>query len=146
MDEISRYAVGLDVGTNSVRTVVASVAGNGALNVIGYAEVPNSGMRRGVVANLSGPAQAIDRALGEAERMSGHEVNSATVSINGPQIVSTRTEGMIAVGGMEHEITESDLARVEDVALQGRIPANQAVLKVIPLQFVLDGQGGVKIH
>ena len=58
--------------------------------------------------------------------------------------MSTRTEGMIAVGGMEHEITESDLARVEDVALQGRIPANQAVLKVIPLQFVLDGQGGIK--
>ena len=144
MDEILRYAVGLDVGTNNVRTVVASVTASGALNVIGYAEVPNSGMRRGVVANLSGPAQAIDRALGEAERMSGHEVNSATISINGAQIVCTRTEGMIAVGGMEHEITESDLARVEDVALQGRIPANQAVLKVIPLQFVLDGQGGIK--
>ena len=144
MDEISRYAVGLDVGTNNVRTVVASITGSGVLNVIGYAEVPNSGMRRGVVANLTGPAQAIDRALGEAERMSGHEVNSAAISINGAQIVSTRTEGMIAVGGMEHEITESDLARVEEVALQGRIPANQAVLKVIPLQFILDGQGEIK--
>lgn len=144
MDEISRYAVGLDVGTGNVRAVVASVGNGGKLNVIGYGEAPNSGMRRGVVANLSGPAQAIDRMLGEVERMSGYEVNTATISINGAKIVSTRTEGMIAVGGMEHEINGNDLARVEDVALQGRIPANQEVLEIVPLQFVLDGQGGIK--
>ncbi len=144
MDEISRYAVGLDVGTSHVRAVVASVANGGALNVIGFAEAPNSGMRRGVVANLSGPGQAIDQMLAEVERMSGYEVNAATISINGSQIVSTRTEGMIAVGGTEHEINENDLARVEDVALQGRIPANQEVLKVEYLQFILDGQGGIK--
>ncbi len=144
MDEISRYAVGLDVGTGSVRAVVGSVNAAGKLNVIGYAEAPNSGMRRGVVANLAGPAQAIDRMLGEVERMSGYEVNAATISINGSQILSTRTEGMIAVGAMEHEINENDLARVEDVALQGRVPANQEILKVVPLQYVLDGQGGIK--
>lgn len=144
MDEISRYAVGLDVGTAHVRAVVASISGGGTLNVIGYAEAPNSGMRRGVVANLSGPAQAIDRMLGEVERMSGYEVNAATVSINGAAIVSTRTEGMITTGAMEHEINENDLARVEDVALQGRIPANQEVLDVVPLQYMLDEQGGIK--
>lgn len=145
MDEISRYAVGLDVGTSNVRAVVASIAGNGNLNVIGYAEAPtNSGMRRGVVANLSGPAQAIDQMLGEVERMSGYEVNSATVSINGAHILSTQTKGMIAVGGMEHEINADDLARVEDQALRGWIPANQQILETVPLQFMLDGQGGIK--
>ncbi len=144
MDEVSRYVAGLDVGTSMVRAVVASVSNQGVLNVIGYAEVPNSGMRRGVVANLTGPAQSIDKALGEVERMSGHEVNSATISINGSQILSTQTEGMIAVGAMEHEINENDIARVEEVALQGRIPANQQVLDIVPLQYVLDGQGGIK--
>lgn len=144
MDEISRYAVGLDVGTSAVRAVVASMNAQGKLNVIGYAEMPNSGMRRGVVANLAGPGQSIDKMLGEVERMSGYEVNSAVVSINGAQIISTQTEGMIAVGAMEHEINENDLARVEDVALQGRVPANQEILDVIPLQFVLDGQNGIK--
>ena len=99
MDEISRYAVGLDVGTSTVRAVVASVNAQGAMNVIGYGEMPNSGMRRGTVANLTGPAQAIDQALGEVERMSGYEVNTATISINGSQILSTQAEGMIAVGG-----------------------------------------------
>lgn len=144
MDEISRYAVGVDVGTSNVRVVVASVNRDNSLNIVGYAETPNSGMRRGMVANLVGPCQAIDKVLLEAERMSGCQVNAATISINGAQILSTHTEGMIAVGAAEHEINENDLARVQDVALQGRIPANQEVLSVVPLQFVLDGQGGIK--
>lgn len=144
MDEISRYAVGLDVGTSTVRAVVASVNAQGGMNVIGYGEMPNSGMRRGTVANLTGPAQAIDQALGEVERMSGYEVNTATISINGSQILSTQAEGMIAVGGSEHEINETDLRRVEDMALNGRVPANQEILEVVPLQFSLDGQAGIK--
>lgn len=144
MDEISRYAVGLDVGTSTVRAVVASVNTQGGMNVIGYGEMPNSGMRRGTVANLTGPAQAIDQALGEVERMSGYEVNTATISINGSQILSTEAEGMIAVGGSEHEINENDLRRVEDMALNGRMPANQEILEVVPLQFSLDGQTGIK--
>ncbi len=144
MDEISRYAVGLDIGTSNVRAVVAGIGKEGGMNVIGYAEAANAGMRKGVVANLSGPAQAIDRMLGEVERMSGYEVNSATISINGAQILSTRTEGMIAAGANEHEITEADLTRVEDVALRGRVPANQEILQVVPLQYSLDGQSGIK--
>lgn len=144
MDEISRYAVGVDVGTSTVRTVVASVGSEGTLNVVGYAEAPNTGMRRGVVANLVGPCNAIDKTLFDAERMSGFQVKSAAVSINGTQLLSTRTEGMIAVGGAEHEINGNDLARVQDVALQGCVPANQEVLSVVPLQYILDGQGGIK--
>ena len=144
MDEISRYAVGLDVGTSMVRAVVASVNAQGGMNVIGYGEMANSGMRRGTVANLAGPAQAIDQTLGEVERMSGYEVNTATISINGSQILSTEAEGMIAVGGSEHEINETDLRRVEDMALNGRVPANQQILEVVPLQFSLDGQTGIK--
>lgn len=144
MDEISRYAVGIDIGTSNVRTVVASVNRDNSLNVIGYAEMPNSGMRRGMVANLVGPSAAIDEALLEAERMSGYQVGSATISVNGSQIKSTRTEGMIAVGAVEHEINENDLARVQDVALQGKISPNQKILSVIPLQFILDAQAEIK--
>lgn len=144
MDEISRYAVGIDIGTSSVRAVVASVNRDNSLNVIGYAEKPNSGMRRGMVANLVGPSAAIDEALLEAEHMGGHQVGSAVISVNGSQIISTRTEGMIAVGAVEHEVNENDLARVQEVALQGKIPPNQKILSVIPLQFILDTQADIK--
>lgn len=144
MDEISRYAVGLDVGTENVRAVVATVGRDGKLTVVGYNEAKNSGMRKGIVANLSGPAEAIDRTLGEVERMSGYEINSATISIGGAQILTTRVEGMIAVGMTDHEINFDDLDRVEQVAVTGRIPANMDVLDVIPLGYALDEQSGIK--
>ena len=71
MDEILRYAVGLDVGTSTVRVVMASVSEGNKLDVIGYAEVPNAGMRRGVVVDLAGPVAGMNKALVEVERMSG---------------------------------------------------------------------------
>lgn len=144
MDEVSRYAVGLDVGTENVRTVVATVRKDGKVTVVGYNETKNTGMRKGIVANLTGPAEAIDRALGEVERMSGYEINSAVISTSGAQILTTKVEGMIAVGMADHEITFDDLDRVEQVAVTGRIPANRDILDVIPLGYALDEQGGIK--
>lgn len=144
MDNEKRFVTGLDVGTEHVRAVIASVDKDGRLAVVGYNEGKTAGMRKGIPANLTGPAESIDRMLGEAERMAGYEVHSAYVSINGSQILSTKTEGMIAVGTVEHEINEVDLDRVEDVAVSGRIPANRDILDVVPLEYALDGQGGIK--
>lgn len=144
MDEASKFAVGLDVGTENVRAVVASVGRDGAISVVGYNEGPNAGMSKGVVANLTGPAESIDKMLGEVERMSGYEVDSAFVSINGAHVMSVKAEGMIAVGAEDHEITDEDMNRVEDAAVIGRVPANRAILDVLPLSYTLDGQGGIK--
>lgn len=144
MDNDKRFVTGLDVGTENVRAVIASVNQNGELAIVGYNEGKSAGMRKGVPANLAGPAGAIDKMLGEAERMGGYDVRSAFVSINGSSVISTKTEGMIAVGTVEHEISVDDLARVEDVAVSGRIPANRDVLDVVPLEYALDGQGGIK--
>lgn len=144
MDENSRFVTGLDIGTENVRAVIASVGKDGEVTVVGYNEGKSAGMRKGVPANLAGPAGAIDKMLGEAERMGGCDVRNAFVSVNGSSILSTRTEGMIAVGTVEHEITEDDLNRVEDVAVSGRIPANRDVLDVVPLEYALDGQGGIR--
>lgn len=145
MQENSRYAVGLDIGTNTVRCVVAHIDGTtGTPSVVGVGSAPNSGMRKGTVVNLSGPAQAIDDALGEAERMSGYQVNEATISINGAHIVSTHTDGMIAVGSVDHEISHEDLMRIEEVATLGKVPANREILDVIPHAYRLDGQDNIK--
>lgn len=144
MDNDKRFVTGLDVGTENVRAVIASVDKDGHLAVVGYNEGKSAGMRKGIPANLAGPAGAIDKMLGEAERMGGYDVREAYVSINGSSILSTRTEGMIAVGTVEHEINVDDLNRVEDVAVSGRIPANRDVLDVVPLEYALDGQGGIK--
>lgn len=145
MQENSRYAVGIDIGTSTIRCVVAHLDGEGGTpTVVGVGTAPNTGMRKGVVANLQGPASAIDAALGEAERMSGYQVDSATVSINGSHILSVKTDGMIAVGAMDHEITRDDLLRIEDVATVGKIPANREILEVVPHSYRLDGQDNIK--
>ena len=144
MDNDNRFVTGLDVGTENVRAVIATVGKDGGVAIVGYNEGKSAGMRKGIPANLAGPAGAIDKMLGEAERMGGYDVRSAYVSINGSQILSTKTEGMIAVGTAEHEINDDDLDRVEDVAVSGRIPANRDVLDVVPLEYALDGQGGIK--
>ncbi len=144
MDNDKRFVTGLDVGTENIRAVIATVNKSGEVSIVGYNEGKSAGMRKGIPANLTGPAEAIDRTLGDAERMGGYDVRSAYVSINGSTVISTHTEGMIAVGAVEHEINLDDLDRVEDVAVTGRIPANRDVLDVVPLEYALDGQGGIK--
>lgn len=145
MQENSRYAVGIDIGTTTVRCVVGHVdPTTGTPTIVGVGQAQNSGMRKGTVVNLSGPAHATDEALGEAERMSGYEVNDATISINGSHIVSTKADGMIAVGMAGHEVIEEDLVRIEEVATTGKVPANREILEVVPFSYVLDGQGGIK--
>lgn len=145
MQEGSQYAVGIDIGTTTVRTVVAHIdASSGVPTIVGVGQAPNSGMRKGVVVNLNGPAQAIDDALGEAERMSGYQVDGGTLSVNGAHILSTHADGMVAVGTPEHEISRDDLARIEEVATLGKIPANREILDVIPHAYKLDGQDNIK--
>lgn len=142
MEDKARFAVGIDVGTNFVRTVLGTIKGE-EISVIGYGEVPTEGMRRGVVKELVPPAKAIDECLAKVEGMSGVKVDRATVSINGTHIGSTKIDGMIAVGVAEHEIDENDLVRIADTAVTGKVPANRETLALVPYEYVLDGQGGI---
>ncbi len=145
MQDTSRYAVGIDIGTTTVRCVVGHIdATTGTPTIVGVGTAPNSGMRKGSVANLTGPAHAIDDALGEAERMSGYQVDGATISINGSHILSTTADGMIAVGAADHEIAADDLARIEEVATLGKVPPNREILEVVPHTYRLDGQDNIK--
>ena len=145
MQENTRYAVGLDIGSTTVRAVVGHIdPATGVPTIVGVGKAPTGGMRRGTVVNLNGPAHAIDEALGEAERMSGHQVDGATISINGTHILSTNADGMIAVGTADHEITRDDIHRIEEVATTGKIPANREILEVVPHSYRLDGQDNIK--
>ena len=145
MQENSRYAVGLDVGTTTVRCVVGHVEGAQALpTIIGVGECANSGMRKGTVVNLVNAASAIDKALELAERMSGYQIGGATVSVNGSHIIGMSSRGVIAVGAGSHEITEDDLRRVEEAATVVQLPANREILEVTPRSYQLDGQENIK--
>lgn len=143
MQENSKYAVGLDIGTSTVRAVVAHVdTSNGTPTIVGVGTAVNSGMRKGMVNNLSGPAKAMDEALAAAEKMSGYQVNTATISVNGRNILSTHAEGMIA--SSSDEISPGDVDRLIDMATTGKVPANREILDVVPHTYRLDGQDNIK--
>ncbi|HET6622521.1 MAG TPA: cell division protein FtsA [Candidatus Saccharimonadales bacterium] len=145
MQEASRYAVGLDIGTTTVRCVVGHVDGPGqAPTIIGVAAEAGKGLRKGNVVTLNDVAQAADKALETAERLSGHRIEAATVSINGTHIVGLKSTGVIAVGAVDHEINLSDLARVEEAATVVQLPANREILDVTPINYKLDNQSGIK--
>lgn len=143
MEEKARFAVGIDVGTNYVRAVSGTVKGE-EISVIGYGEVASEGMRRGIVKELMPPAKAIDECLAKVEGMSGVKVDRATIGINGVHIGSTKIDGMIAVGVAEHEIDEDDIIRIADTAIAGKVPANRETLALVPYEYILDGQGGIR--
>lgn len=145
MQEVSRYAVGLDIGTTMVRCVVGHVDGSSPTpTIIGVAEQPNTGMRKGTIVNLVHTAQSVDKALEAVERMSGHQVHQAAITVNGSHIVGMSSKGVIAVGTGGHEINEDDLARVEEAATVVQLPANREILGVTPKSYQLDGQDNIK--
>lgn len=145
MQDTSRYAVGLDVGTSHVRAVVGHFdEQTGAPTIVGMASEPNTGMRKGTVVNLVNAAQAVDKALETAERMSGHQIGSATVSVNGAHVVGIASRGVIAVGSSGHEINAEDIARVEEAATVVQLPANREIVEVTPRSYQLDGQDNIK--
>lgn len=145
MQELSRYAVGLDIGTTTVRCVVGHRdEGAASPTIIGVGEAPNNGMRKGVVVNLVTTAQAVDKALEEAERISGHQIDAATISINGTHVLGMSSKGVVAVGSRDHEINQDDLARVEEAATVVQLPANREILEVTPRSFRLDDQDNIR--
>ncbi len=141
MQDNSQLIVGLDIGTSSVK-VVAGVVADDQISIVGVGQAPTSGMRRGVVSDMTSLSKSIDDALGKVEKTSGYEINLATINIDGVSILSTKTDGMIAVAGAE--INQDDVSRLEEMATVSKIPENRTILKIIPHDYILDGQSGIK--
>ena len=144
MEDKARFAVGLDIGTNTTRAVVGTIDREGKISVIGYGESPTEGMRRGIVKELMSPPKAIDVSLAAAEGMSGYHIEAATVNINGAHIGCVKVDGMVAVGVGDHEIDDQDIDRIIDTAIAGKVPQNREILALVPYEYILDGQGGIR--
>ncbi len=145
MEEQAKYTFGVDVGTDVARAVALKINSDESISVIGYGEEENmGGMHKGVVTNLNGPAAATDRVLRQVESMSGVNVNSGYASINGAHVGSERVNGMIAVSSAQG-ISQDDLNRLEETAISGGITSNRVILDLIPLNYTLDGQSGIRM-
>ncbi len=135
----------IDLGTSTVRCVIADVAGDdGQIRVLGAGIVPSIGLRRGAVVDITDAADAIASAVEKAEQMSAQRVRSAIVSIGGAGITVKETRGVIAIGRADGTVNEDDVVRVIEAAQAISIPTNSDVIHVIPRSFRLDDQHDIK--
>jgi cell division protein FtsA len=134
--------VGLDIGTSKVVTIVGEVAEDGHVEVIGIGSHPSRGLKKGVVVNIESTVQSIQRAVEEAELMAGCEINMVFTGIAGNHIRSLNSHGIVAI--RDKEVSPSDVERVIDAARAVAIPADQRILHVLPQEFVIDNQEGIR--
>ena len=145
----STMIVGLDIGTTKIGVIIAELAPEGNANIVGVGFCPSTGRRRGVVVNIDKTTQAIEKAIEEAERMAGVEVASVYTGIAGDHIRSINSKGVIAVSRdkgrtQANEITQQDVERVIEAAKAVALPMDREVLHVLPQEFIVDNQEGVK--
>jgi len=140
----AKIAVGIDVGSSKVTTIIAQVSPLGEnTNIVGVASIPSSGIRKGQIVNIEEASQVIIQSVEAAERMAGYSVNHTAISVGGAHISSQNSHGVVAVADPEGEITQEDVRRVIEAARAVSIPSSREILHVIPRTFTVDSQEGV---
>ncbi len=134
--------VGLDIGTSKVVAIVGEIVSDDEIEIIGIGSNPSRGLKRGVVVNIESTVHSIQRAIEEAELMAGCEIHSVYAGIAGSHIRSLNSHGIVAI--RDNEVTANDIDRVIDAARAVAIPADQKILHILPQEFVVDSQEGVK--
>jgi cell division protein FtsA len=138
------YIVGLDIGTKKVAVIIGEVTEEKKIEIIGIGTADSRGLRKGVVVNLETTVDAIKKAQEEAELMAGVEIDAAFIGISGAHIKSFNSRGVIAVSGKNREIGKEDIKRVIDQSKAVSIPPDREIIHIIPQEFVVDEQDGIK--
>ncbi|NRA21847.1 MAG: cell division protein FtsA [Oceanospirillaceae bacterium] len=134
--------VALDIGTSKVVCLVGEISADGQIEVIGIGSHPSKGLKKGVVVNIESTVSSIQRAVEEAELMAGCKIHSVTVGIAGSHISSQNSHGIVAV--RDGEVTDFDLERVIDAASAVAIPADRRIIHILPQEYLIDHQEGIK--
>jgi cell division protein FtsA len=137
-----RLIVGLDIGTSKVLAIVGEINPAGEIEIIGVGHHVARGMRKGVVANIESTVQSIQRAVEEAELMAGCQIYSVYAGIAGAHIGSFNSHGVVAI--RDEEVMVGDVERVIEAARAIAIPKDQKVLHILPQEFIIDGQEGIR--
>jgi cell division protein FtsA len=138
----NRMIVGLDIGTSKVVAIVGEVSPEGKLEIVGIGSHGSKGLKKGVVVNIDSTVQSIQRAIEEAELMAGCQIQSVYAGIAGSHIRSMGSHGIVAI--RDGEVYQPDIERVIDAAQAVAIPADQKILHILPQEFIIDAQEGVK--
>lgn len=135
--------VSLDIGTSKVRVIIGEI-NNGTVNIIGVGQAHSEGIKRGVIVDIDQTVSAIREAVDHAERMVGVTIEEVYVGITGNHIELHETQGVVAVSSEDREIRDEDIQRVIQAAKVVAIPPDREIIEVVPKEYIVDGQGGIK--
>jgi cell division protein FtsA len=133
--------VGLDIGTTKICAIIGNLTDEG-LDIVGIGTSPSKGLRKGVVINIESTVEAIQKAIREAELMAGCEIKTVFAGIAGGHIKGFNSQGVIAI--KNREVTSDDVRRVIDAAKAIAIPMDREVIHILPQEFIIDDQDGIK--
>ncbi len=140
MDDI---VVSLDIGSTTIRVVIAEYDLSGKLQIVGWGSSPSKGVRTGVITNIEEAISSVSEAIDAAEQMAGRTVSHLYTGIAGGSIECYNSRGVVAVTDRGQEITSHDVDRVLEAAKALVIPLDRQILHVIPQEYIIDGQSGV---
>lgn len=140
----SRTVVGLDIGTTKICSVIANITDQGEFEVLGCGVVPSKGMKKGVIVNIEDASHAVAASLERAEIQAGFEARSVFIGISGSHIEGINSKGVVAVTDKSKEIASADVHRAVDAAKAIVIPLDREVIHIIPQQYIVDDQDGIK--
>ncbi|MBA4537603.1 cell division protein FtsA [Bacillus aquiflavi] len=130
--------VSLDIGTSSVKVIIGEMV-NDSVNIIGVGNAKSEGLKKGSIVDIDETVHSIKRAVEQAERMVGMEIQRVIVGVSGNHVMLHPCHGVVAVSSENREITNEDVARVLDAAQVVSVPPEREIIDVIPKQFIVDG-------
>jgi len=135
------FLVGIDIGTTKICAIVGQITETG-VDIVGLGTRPSTGLRKGAVINIDSTVEGIQKAIEEAELMAGCEITNAYIGVAGNHVRSFNSSGVVSVKGKEIDV--HDVERVIDAAKAHALPADRQVLHLIPQEFIIDGQDGIR--
>ncbi len=135
---------GIDIGSTKVATIVGITSEDSdEIRIIGFNAAPTRGVKKGLIVDIDQATASVEQSIEKAERMAGHQIKEAFVTVGGPHISSINSHGIVAVANPQFEVVEDDVLRVIDAARAISLSNTRQIIEVTPREYSVDGQGGI---
>jgi cell division protein FtsA len=134
----------IDLGSSKITVAVVSVSPDSVVNIIGFASFPSKGLKRGQIVDIESVISSLNQSIEAAERMAGINIGSAYVSVGSVNLISRNSRGVVAISDPNNEIVKTDIERVIDAAKAITLPPSYEVIHIIPGEYIVDGQPGIR--
>jgi len=145
----AKIVTGIEIGSSKIATLIAQVNANEdglmeGVNIVGVSSIESRGIKKGQIVDNEEAVEAIIQSVEAAERMAGYNVDNAFISLGGAHISSQNSHGVVAVSNPNEEIVADDVDRVIEAASAVSIPSSREIIHVLPREYIVDGEAGVK--